>query len=122
MRTSRTDSSKQQEIPQICLRKQGLPVSGTSLRSEHSPSGLYSFGAHSGRLPSSSRGLGCALSRRLADSPSKPTSLATSSGPAFRNAGPGQFCSKRKEIQAGCSSRYPVSRNSPMFGVALCLG
>ena len=91
--------------------------SGTSLQSEHSPSGFYSFGAHGGRLPPSSRDLGCALSRRLADSPSRPTSLATSSGPAFRNAGHGRFCSKRKEIRAGSSARYPVSRNSPTFGL-----
>ena len=41
---SRTNSSKQQEVPQICLQKQGLPVSGTSLPSEHSPSGFQGAG------------------------------------------------------------------------------
>ena len=39
-----TNSSKQQEVPQICLQKQGLPVSGTSLPSEHSPSGFQGAG------------------------------------------------------------------------------
>ena len=34
--------SKQQEVPQVCLQKQGLSVLGTSLQSEHSPSGFYS--------------------------------------------------------------------------------
>ena len=32
-----TDPSKQQEVPQVCLRKQGVSVSGASLWSEHSP-------------------------------------------------------------------------------------
>ena len=41
-----TNSSKQQEISQVCLRKQGLSVSGTALRSEHSPSEFYLLGAH----------------------------------------------------------------------------
>ena len=35
-----TNPPKQQEIPQVCLRKQGLSILGTSLRSEHSPSDL----------------------------------------------------------------------------------
>ena len=96
--------------------KQGLLVSGTSLRSEHSPSGFYSFGAHGGRLPPSSGDLGRAVSRQLADPPSRSTSLVTTSGPAFKNAGPGRFSSKRKEIGAGPSAGYPVSRNSPTFG------
>ena len=53
-------------------------------------------------------------SGRLADSPSRPTSLVTTSGTDFRNAEPGRFCSKRKEIRA---AKYPVSRNSPTFGL-----
>ena len=79
-------------------------VSGTSLRSEHSPSGFHSFGAHGDRLPPSSRDLGYALSRRLTDSPFRPSSLLTTSGPA------------------GSSTRYPVSRNLPTFGLRGSLG
>ena len=90
-------------------------------RSEHSPSDFYSFGAHGGRLPPSSWDLGCALFRRLADPPSRSTSLVTTSGPAFKNAGPGRFSSKRKEIRAGPSARYPVSGNSPTFGLGVAL-
>ena len=42
-----TDTSRQQEVPSFCLRKQGISILSTSLRSEHCPSGIYSFGAHS---------------------------------------------------------------------------
>ena len=73
---SGTNSSKQQEVPQICLRKQGSSVSGSPLRSELSPSGFHSYGAHGGRLPALSGYFGSALSRRLADPPSRPTSQA----------------------------------------------
>ena len=48
---SRTDSSKQQEVPQVRLRKQGVPVSSASFRSKHSPSSFYSFGAHGDSIP-----------------------------------------------------------------------
>ena len=37
---SRTYSSQQQKVPQVHLRKQGVPVSSATVRSEHSPSGL----------------------------------------------------------------------------------
>ena len=50
---SRTDSSKQQEVPQICLRKQGLPVSGTPFGLNTAPQVLLVC-AHGGRLPPSS--------------------------------------------------------------------
>ena len=46
-----TNTSRQQEVPSFCLRKQGLPVSSTSLRSEHCPSGIYLPGTYSGSLP-----------------------------------------------------------------------
>ena len=39
-----TDTSRQQELPSFCLRKQGISVSSTSLRCEHCPSGTYSSG------------------------------------------------------------------------------
>ena len=37
-----TDSSKQQEIPQVRLRKQGVPVSSTTFRSKYGPSSFMS--------------------------------------------------------------------------------
>ena len=33
------------------------------------------------------------------------------SGPALRDARPGRFHSKQKEIRAGIGARYPVSQN-----------
>ena len=39
-----TYSSQQQKVPQVRLRKQGVPVSGATIWSEHSPSGFYSIG------------------------------------------------------------------------------
>ena len=41
---SRTDSSQQQKIPQVRIRKEGVPVSGATIWSEHSPSSFYSTG------------------------------------------------------------------------------
>ena len=38
---SYTDTSRQQEVPSFCLRKQGIPISSTSLRCEHCPSYIY---------------------------------------------------------------------------------
>ena len=49
-----TDPSKQQEVPQVRLRKQGVPVSSTTFRSKYSPSSFYSFGAHGGSIPAPS--------------------------------------------------------------------
>ena len=50
------DPSRQQDVPTLCIREQSLSVPSTCLQSEHSPSGIYSFGApHCGRLPPSSR-------------------------------------------------------------------
>ena len=49
-----TDSSKQQEVPQVRLRKQGVPVSSTTFRSKYSPSSFYSFGAHGDSIPAPS--------------------------------------------------------------------
>ena len=70
-----TDTSEQQKVPMFCLQKQGMSVSSTSLQSEHCPSGIYSPGTHSGSLPPSS---GDSVSRRLADSSSRPSSVITS--------------------------------------------
>ena len=63
-----TDSSKQQEIPQVRLRKQGVPVSSTTLRSKYGPSSFYSFGAHGGTI-----------SGRLVSSPPGPSNFITTS-------------------------------------------
>ena len=43
-----TNTSTQQEVPSFCLRKQGIPVSRTSLQSEQCPSGTYSPGTYNG--------------------------------------------------------------------------
>ena len=60
-----TNTSRQQEVPTFGLRKQGISVPSTSLRSEHCPSGIYSSGAHSGSLPPSSGVIGNSISQRL---------------------------------------------------------
>ena len=71
---SRTYSSQQQKVPQVCLRKQGVAVSSATIRSEHSPSGLYSIGAHGDNISAPSGDLGDTISRRLVDSPPRPPS------------------------------------------------
>ena len=58
-----TYPSQQQKVPQVRLREQGVPVSGATLRSEHSPSGFYWIGAHGDRLSSPSGDLGDTVSR-----------------------------------------------------------
>ena len=68
-----TDSSKQQEIPQVRLRKQGVPVSITTFWSKYSPSSFYSFGAHSDSIHAPSGGFGDTISGRLASSPPGPS-------------------------------------------------
>ena len=62
---SRTNTSEQQEVSQVCLRKQSLSIPSTSLRSKHGPSGSYSFGAYRNRLPPSSGDFGYSIPRRL---------------------------------------------------------
>ena len=109
---SRTDSSRQQKIPRVRLRKQGVPVPSTTVRSKHSPSSFYLFGAHGDSIPAPSRGLGDTISRRLVDSPPRPSSFVTTSGPANKYARPCRLHSEQKEIQTGPESGPPVSRNS----------
>ena len=77
-----TYSSQQQKVPQVRLRKQGVPVSSATIRSEHSPSGFYSFGAHGDRLPAPSGDLGDTISRRLVNSPPRPPSFTPTSSSA----------------------------------------
>ena len=81
---SRTDSSKQQEVPQVRLRKQGVPVSSTTFRSKYGPSSFYSFGAHGDSVPAPSGGFGDTISGRLVSSPHGPSNLITTSGSANR--------------------------------------
>ena len=111
-----TDSSKQQEIPQVRLRKQGVPVSSTTFRSKYSPSSFYSFGAHGDSIPAPSGGFGDTISGRLASSPPGPSNFITTSGSANRYARPGRLHSESKEIRAGPYSGSPVPRNSLTSG------
>ena len=111
-----TDSSKQQEIPQVRLRKQGVPVSSTTFRSKYSPSSFYSFGAHGDSIPAPSGGFGDTISGRLASSPPGPSNFITTSGSANRYARPGRLHSESKEIRAGPYSGSPVPRNSLASG------
>ena len=108
---SSTDSSKQQEVPQVRLRKQG-----TAVRSKHGPSNFYSFGAYGDSIPAPSGNLGDTISGRLVSSPPGPSSFITTSGSAIRYARPCRFHSESKEIRTGPDSGSPVSRNSLTFG------
>ena len=69
----RTDSSKQQKVPQVRLR----------VRSKHSPSSFYSFGAYGDSIPAPSGDLGETISGRLVNSPPGPSSFITTSGSAI---------------------------------------
>ena len=118
---SRTYPSQQQKVPQVHLREQGVPVSGATLRSEHSPSDFYSIGAHGDRLSSPSGGFGDTISRRLVNSPPGPPSSTstTDSGspvpldslmPGLR----GSFPSRVQSLGDSCSrmpSILPPSTN-----------
>ena len=106
-----TDSSKQQEVPQVRLRKQGVPVSSTTFRSKHGPSSFYSSGAYGGSIPAPSGGFGDTLSRRLVNSPPGPSNLIPTPGSALRYARPGRLHSESQEIRTGPYSGSPVPRN-----------
>ena len=114
---TRTYPSQQQKVPQVRLREQGVPVSGATLRSEHSPSGFYSIGAHGDRLSSPSGDLGDTISRRLVNSPYGPPSSTPTSGPAYKYTGPSRLYPKQKEIRAGHDSGSLVSRNPFTLGL-----
>ena len=108
--------SKQQEVPQVRLRKQGVPVSRTTFRSKYGPSSFYSFGAHGDSIPAPSGGFGDTISGRLVSSPPGPSNFITTSGSANRYARPGGLHSESKEIQAGPYSGSPVPLNSLASG------
>ena len=111
-----TDSSKQQKVPRVRLRKQGVPVSSTTVRSKYSPSSFYSFGAYGDSIPAPSGDLGGTISGRLVNSPPGPSSFIRTSGSAIKYARPCRLHSESKEIRAGPDSGSPVSRNSLTFG------
>ena len=111
-----TDSSKQQEVPQVRLRKQGVPVSGTTFRSKYGPSSFYSSGAYGGSIPAPSGGFGDTLSRRLVNSPPGPSNLIPTSGSTNRYVRPGRLYSESQEIRAGPYSGSSVPRNPSASG------
>ena len=115
---SRTYSSQQQKIPRVRLRKQGVPISGATVQSEHSPSGFYSIGAHGDRISAPSGDLGDAISRRLVDSPPRPPSFTPTSSSANKYARSCRLYSEQKEIRTGPDSRSPVSQNSFTSGLS----
>ena len=103
---SHTYSSQQQKVPRVRLRKQGVPVSSATIRSEHSPSGFYLIGAHGDRLSAPSGDLGDrpTISGRLVNSPSGPQSFTPTSSSADEYARPCRLCTKQEEIRAGPDS------------------
>ena len=80
------------------------------LVSEHSPSGIV--GAHCGRLPPSSGDIRNPISQRLVKIPPRLSSFTLPSVSAAKVSGLGRLQIKRKEVRAGPSSGYPVSRYS----------
>ena len=106
-----TDSSKQQKVPQVRLRKQGVPVSSTTVWSKQGPSSFYSFGAHGVSVPAPSGGLGDTISRQLVGSSSRSSSFVATSGSATKYARPCRLHSELKEIRTGPDSGPPVPRN-----------
>ena len=108
---SRTYSSQQQKVPQVRLRKQGVPVSSATIRSEHSPSGFYSIGAHGDRLSAPSGDIGDTISRRLVNSAPRPPSFTPTSSSAHKYARLCRLYRKQREIRDGSDSGSPVSRN-----------
>ena len=99
----------QHEVPELCLRKQGISVPSTSLPSEHCPEGTYSSGAQSGSLPPSSGDIDNSISPQLANTQPRPSSFTTL---PVSVAG----YTERSKIQTESSSGYTVSGASIMCG------
>ena len=108
---SLSNTSQRQEVSQVCLRKQGLSVPSTPFRSEHSPSGLYSFGAYRNRLPPPSGDFCYSISRRLVSSPSRPSSSTLTSVSATEYGRTGGIHSEPGKVQTGPSTGHPVPRS-----------
>ena len=107
-----TDPSKQQEVSLVSFREQNISILNASLRSEHSSSGIYSFGAHCGRLPPSFGDIGNRIPRRLASPPPRSLSFTLPPVSATTYARLCRLQFKHKEVRAGPSSGYPVSQHS----------
>ena len=101
------------QVSLVCFQKQILSYTSTSLWSEHSPSGVYSFRTHCGRLPPSSGDFSYSIPQRLVSSPSSSTLPSVS---AIEHARPGALYFKQKEVLAGSSAGYPVSWYSVTSG------
>ena len=104
------------QVSLVCFRKQSLSIPSTSLQSEHSPSGVYSFGTHCGRLPPSSGDFGYSIPQGLVSSTSRPSSSTLPSVSAIEHARPGGLYFKQKEVLAGSSAGYQVSQYSGTSG------
>ena len=101
----------------ICLQKQGLPVSGNSLQSEHSPSDFTRLGhTVTGYLHHLGISVVPYLDDWLIHHPDQQV-LLHHQARLLETLDLIRCCSKQNEIRAGSSARYPVSRNSPMFGL-----
>ena len=70
-----------------------------TVRSEHSPSGFYSFGAHGDRIPAPSGDLGDTISRRLVDSPPRPSILSRHQAQLINMLDLGGFVLNRKKSE-----------------------
>ena len=112
---SPTYSSQQQKIPQVRLRKQGVPVSSTTIRSEHSPLSFYLIGPHGDRLPAPSGDLGDTIPGRLGTSPSRPQSFTPTLSSANEYARPCWLCSKQKK------SELDLTQDIQFLGICLRL-
>ena len=111
-----TDTFAQQEVPTVHLRKQGIPVSSSSFRSEHCPPGIYTPGAYSGSLPPSSRDINSFIYRRLVDTSPRPSSITLPPVSVTRHTEYGRPQVKRSKIRIRTSSGYPISGASITLG------
>ena len=111
-----TNTFGQQEIPTFCLQKQGIPVSSTSLWSEHCPLGIYPPGTYSGSLPPSSSNIGNSISRQLVDTSPRTPSVTLPPVSVTKHTEHGRPQVKRSKIRTRTSSGYTVSGASITFG------
>ena len=104
-----TNTSRQQEVPSFCLQKQGISVLSTSLQSEQCPAGIYKPGTLVCSLPPLSGDFGNSVSRRSADTSSRPSIVITPPVLVTTYAEHGRPKVKRSKVQTRTSSEYPVS-------------
>ena len=77
---------------------------------------IYSPGTYSGSLPTSSQDFGNSVSRRLAHTSSRPTSVITPPISVTTYSGHGRPQVKRSKFRTRTSSEYPVSGASVTLG------